>query len=88
MSHENEDFLNLSSEESKRLAAWLSQLDPLPEINSGRWWYLCHGSTWVSHRELKALADFAPMGWMLADILKGTVTLNQDVFRLKESPMP
>jgi len=80
MHPEEQDFLTLSTEESKRIAAWLSQLDPLPEINSGRWWCLCHGSDWISLREMKALADHAPLGWMLVDILRGDVTVKSSVF--------
>ncbi|GAH45864.1 unnamed protein product [marine sediment metagenome] len=68
-------FLTLSPEESKRLANYLSQLDPLPGVNSGRWWTLCHGSDYIQLKEYKIIADESPMGGILMDIIKGTASL-------------
>ncbi len=73
--HPEDKYLTLRPEESERLAAYLSQLPPVPDINSGRWWTLCHGSDYISIKEYKLIADESPLGHMMLDILKGTAKL-------------
>lgn len=59
-------FLDL--DERARLAAMLSKSEPVNEINRGRWFQLCDGSSkYVSRRELASL--------MMA-IIRGEIVLS------------
>ena len=76
-------ILYLTDADSKRLSAWLSQLEPVREINPGRWQQLCDGSTdYISHNELAHLMDVAtPCGYAL-DVIRGTCSV-----QVQEVPM-
>ena len=68
-------YLPLPPDERKRLAHWLTQLDPIPDINAGRWWSMCHGSEYVSLKEMRILSDQAPPYGMALDIIRGNCRL-------------
>ena len=77
-------YLTLTPDESKRLAHWLTQLEPLPDINSGRWWSMCHGSEYVSLKEMRILSDQAPPAGFALDIIRGNCRL----LNVEDVPMP
>ena len=83
-------IIDLSPIERQRLAAWLTQLDPVRGINRGRWVQLADGSTeYISHRELSTLMDVAPPYGMALDIIRGHAVVKASVFDLtQEVPMP
>ena len=68
--------LFLNPRERVRLAAWLSQLEPVRAINPGRWQQLCDGSTdYISQKELQILSDQAQPVSYASDIIRGTVEI-------------